>query len=136
MKLRLVGVLIKADTLDDALGNVLGHLLRSGNRILPSKGPAREFTGVPVELSDSRARFSRTEGRGVLIGFLGEVLWYLSGSDRLDHIEHYIKDYRKFIKTSWPWETSMSVDSLKMIKRTMYGRAGFPPLRARVLNAE
>ena len=30
----------------------------------------------------------------------------------------------------------VQINRLKMIKRTMYGRAGFPPLRARVLNAE
>ena len=38
-----------------------------------------------------------------------------------------------------PWTTSPvegQISRLKMIKRTMYGRAGFPLLRARVLNAE
>ena len=38
-----------------------------------------------------------------------------------------------------PWTTSPvegQVSRLKMIKRTMYGRAGFPLLRARVLHAE
>lgn len=38
-----------------------------------------------------------------------------------------------------PWTTSPvegQINRLKMIKRTMYGRAGFPLLRARVLNVE
>ncbi len=38
-----------------------------------------------------------------------------------------------------PWTTSPvegQISRLKMIKRTMYGRAGFPLLRARVLHAE
>jgi len=37
-----------------------------------------------------------------------------------------------------PWTTSPAegqTNRLKMLKRTMYGRAGFPPLRARVLHA-
>jgi len=90
----------KAATLDDALGDIIRSLLRRGEPIRAGKGRAREFTGVLVELSDPRARFSRTEGRGVLISFLGETLWYLSGSDRLQHIEYYIPRYRTFIKAS------------------------------------
>ncbi len=93
-------MLFRAPTVDDALGDVIRRLLSRGKRIRPGKGRAREFTGVLVELSDSRARFSRTEGRGALISFLGETLWYLSGSDRLKHIEHYIPKYRTFIKAS------------------------------------
>lgn len=37
-----------------------------------------------------------------------------------------------------PWTTSPAegqINRLKMLKRTMYGRAGFPLLRARVLHA-
>ena len=93
-------MLFKADTLDDALGDIMRRLLRKGARIRAGKGAAREFTGVLVELSDPRARLSRTEDRGVVISFLGETLWYLSGSDRLDHIEHYIPKYRTFINAS------------------------------------
>lgn len=93
-------MLFKAHTLDDALGDVMRRLLQKGDRIIAGKGAAREFTGVLVELSDPRARFSRTEGRGALISFLGETLWYLSGSDRLSHVEYYIPNYRKFIKAS------------------------------------
>lgn len=93
-------MLFRAATLDDALGEILRRLLRGGARTLSGKGPAREFTCVLVELSDPRARFSRTEGRGVLISFLGETLWYLSGSDRLKHVEHYIPNYRTFITAS------------------------------------
>lgn len=93
-------MLLKADTLDDALADVMRRLLKKGKPIRSSKGLAREFTGVLVQLSDPRARFSRTEGRGSLFSFLGETLWYLSGSDRLDHIEYYIGQYRSFISAS------------------------------------
>lgn len=90
----------KADTLDDALGAIMGRLLKSGNRILAGKGAALEFTSVLVSLTNPRARFSRTEDRSTLFSCLGETLWYLSGSDRLDHISYYIPPYRKFIGAS------------------------------------
>jgi thymidylate synthase len=93
-------MLFKADSLDDALGDMLRRLLKRGRPILSGKGRAREFTGVLIEISNPRARFSRTEGRGTLFSFLGETLWYLSGSDRLDQIEYYIPKYRKFIEAS------------------------------------
>lgn len=95
-----MGIRFKAATLDDAMGDVLRRLLRRGTPILPAKGRAREFTGVLIELSDPRSRFSRTEGRGTLFHLLGETLWYLSGSDRLDFIEYYIPKYRDFIDAS------------------------------------
>lgn len=93
-------MLFKADTLDDALALVIGGLFRRGERIIAGKGKAREFTGALLKLTDPRARFSRTEGRGALINFLGETLWYLSGSDRLSQIEYYIPKYRSFICAS------------------------------------
>lgn len=95
-----MGIHFKAASLDDAMGDVLRRLLKRGTPILPAKGKAREFTSVLIELSDPRNRFSRTEGRGTLFHFLGETLWYLSGSDRLDFIEYYIPKYRGFIEAS------------------------------------
>jgi len=90
-------MLFKADSLDDALGDIARRLLKKGSPIRAKKGRAREFTGVLIELSDPRARLSRTEDRGVLVSFLGETLWYLSGSDLLAQIEYYIPKYRSFI---------------------------------------
>ncbi|MER8599357.1 thymidylate synthase [Mesorhizobium sp. M1339] len=91
---------LKAQTLDDALATLISRLLKSGLRTVSGKGPARELSGVLVEIADPRARFSRTEGRGMLIAFLGEVCWYLSGSDHLEPIEYYIKEYRKYVDAS------------------------------------
>jgi len=93
-------MLFKAEILDDVLGDIMRRLLRRGDRTTSGKGAAREFTGVLIKLSNPRARLSRTEGRGVLISFLGETLWYLSGSDSLKYIEYYIPQYRTFIKAS------------------------------------
>jgi thymidylate synthase len=91
---------ISADSIDDALGGLLRRLLKSGRPTLSGKGRAKEFTGVQVRLSNPRARFSRTERRANLFSSLGETLWYLSGSDRLNYIEYYIPKYRQYINAS------------------------------------
>jgi thymidylate synthase len=85
-------------TLDDLLRTVFRRLLRSKNRPSPTKGANREEIGTLLTIRKPRARFSRTEQRATLFSCLGETLWYLSGSDRLDVIEYYIRGYRGFSK--------------------------------------
>lgn len=88
---------ISADTLDDLLVKVFRRLLRkSGSvEINPTKGAATELNGVLLQLRDPRARLSRTEQKGTIFSCLGELLWYLSGSDKLDFIRYYIARYDK-----------------------------------------
>jgi hypothetical protein len=45
-------MLIKADTVDEALGTLVVRLLKSGKQTLSGKGPAREFASVLVEISN------------------------------------------------------------------------------------
>lgn len=90
---------IEGGTFDDLLRRSLVALLERGRPIRPSKGPALEVIGASMRLANPLARFSRTESRGVLSAALGETLWYLSGSDEFDVIEHYIKGYRTFCGT-------------------------------------
>jgi thymidylate synthase len=88
---------IKGRSLDDLLYQALKRTLKSKTETNSTKGPAKELLAVQLTLEDPRARFSRTERRGTLFSCLGETLWYFSGTDRLDVIEHYIPAYRKFI---------------------------------------
>jgi len=88
-------VFIQGETFDDLLRQGIELILHQGERIRPTKGPARELVGASLALSNPRARFSRTEARSVLYSALGETLWYLSGSDRFDDIEYYIPHYRE-----------------------------------------
>lgn len=88
---------IRADTLDDALRQIFSKLLKTRSRTRSTKGPAREAVGTLITLRNPRARFSRTENRSTLFSCLGETLWYLSGSNRIDVIEYYIPKYREFI---------------------------------------
>lgn len=87
---------LKADTLDDLLQDLFPRLLKTRNRTQSTKGAARELTAVLLSIRNPRARFSHTENRATLFSCLGETLWYLSGSDKLDFIEHYIPSYRTF----------------------------------------
>jgi thymidylate synthase len=82
-------------TLDDLLRSVIENVLANGDPINPSKGPAIELAGVLLELKNPLARLSRTETRGRVFSSLGELCWYLAGSDDLAFIKHYIRDYEE-----------------------------------------
>lgn len=86
---------IKGKTLDDMLRKVLWKLLKSKERIKPTRGEARELTGVLLQVDDPRARLSLTEIKGTLFSCLGELLWYLSGTNDLEFISYYVPSYRK-----------------------------------------
>lgn len=83
----------RADTIDDIMHMVVESLLSAGRQIRPSKGPARELTGVLLEISDPRARLSRTETRGKPFSCLGELCWYLAKRNDLEFISYYIPAY-------------------------------------------
>lgn len=87
---------LAADSLDDLLFKVYRQILARGAAIKPSKGPAREISGTLLKLSAPRVRLSRSESRSLLFSCLGELLWILAGSNRLDFIRHYISGYDEF----------------------------------------
>jgi thymidylate synthase len=87
---------IAEKTLDDVLRAVLSKLLRSKNRIRPTKGSATELTGVLLKITQPRARLSRSEMKGTLFSCLGELLWYLARTNDLKLISYYLPDYKQF----------------------------------------
>ena len=84
---------IKASTLDDLLNDVYRELIDKGKSVSASKGTNIELNTILFELTNPLARLSRTETRSLLFGSLGELFWYLSGSNRVEHIEHYLPKY-------------------------------------------
>jgi thymidylate synthase len=88
-------MLIYGETLDDLLRNVYKRLLKSTNKIVPSRKAATEIIGASLRLGNPLARISRSEKRGALFSGLGELFWYLAGSDSLDFIAYYIGRYVK-----------------------------------------
>lgn len=91
-----MGAVIEEATLDDLLRCVVEFVLDQGERTAPTKGPALDAWAASLRLTNPRARLSRTEGRGRLFSALGELCWYLSGSNVTDHITHYIRAYRAY----------------------------------------
>ncbi|MBG54146.1 MAG: thymidylate synthase [Rhodobiaceae bacterium] len=83
---------ITGETLDDVMLTVFERLIRSRNRVNPTKGDNRELFGVLLEIRQPRARLSRTETKGRLFSALGEFIWYLAGSDEFAFIDYYIKN--------------------------------------------
>lgn len=81
------------NTLDDILHDVFPALMKSGTEVEASRGSVKELLGVTIELTNPRARLSRSETRGKPFSCLGELLWYLSASDELDFITYYIPKY-------------------------------------------
>lgn len=86
---------ISAKTLDDIMREIFERMLKS-SKVQASKGKFHERVGVLLELQDPRARLSRTETKGKPFSALGELFWYLSGSNKLDFIQYYIPIYHKF----------------------------------------
>jgi len=80
-------------SLDDLLRAATEAVLENGESVSPTKGANRELRGVTLQLTNPRARLSRSESRGKVFSALGELIWYLSGSSATDHIAHYISHY-------------------------------------------
>lgn len=89
---------LTADTIDDLLNKVYRRLLRKrgASDIVPTKGAITEVNGALLLLKNPRARLSQSERKNTVFSCLGEFLWYLSGSDKLDFIKYYIKTYSDF----------------------------------------
>ena len=84
---------IHTKTLDDLLRDVFNKLLKSKNLISSTRGDSYEEYGVLLQLNNPTARLSRTEKKATIFSCLGELLWYLSGSNELDFIKYYIPLY-------------------------------------------
>jgi thymidylate synthase len=83
------------DTLDDLMRSVIDEIREQGEHVCTSKGLTSEITGVLLELTNPRARLSKTESRGKLFSCLGQTCWYLAKSNDLAFILHYLKHYKE-----------------------------------------
>ncbi len=82
----------EADSIDDILNNVINELIENGKPVSASKGPFRELLAPTILLRNPRARISKSYSRGKIFSGLGELIWYWSGSNKLELIDYYIKD--------------------------------------------
>lgn len=88
------------DSLDDLMRAVFKQLLtgRGNFEVDSSKGRSTEVFGALLELKNPRARLSRSFSKAKAFSPLGELFWYLAGSDSVEFIKHYIPNYPKLIK--------------------------------------
>ncbi len=84
---------IEGESLDDILMRLYKFLPSEGAHNVCSRGETIELLGVALRISNPRARLSRSENRGKLFSALGELLWYLSGSNELSFIRDYVPLY-------------------------------------------
>lgn len=87
---------LKAKTIDDLLYRVFETLIENGVEVNPTKGKNKEIFGVGLLLENPRARLSQTESKGKAFSAIGELLWYLSGSNKLDFIQYYLPKYNLY----------------------------------------
>jgi len=87
---------IEGECLDHVLHKLYRELDGNGQPNTGSRGSTPlELLAVAVRILKPRARISRSENRGRPFSALGELLWYLSGSDKIEFIEPYVPEYTK-----------------------------------------
>jgi thymidylate synthase len=86
---------LSGEGVDEILIALYKELLIEGDSCGGTRGNIHEKLGVSFRIDNSRARISRSQDRGKPFSALGELLWYLSGSNRLSFIEGYIPQYRQ-----------------------------------------
>jgi thymidylate synthase len=87
---------IAEPTVDDLMRSVFEEIHARGDHVRASKGPNTEIMGVLLELTNPRARLSKTESRGKLFSCLGQLCWYLAKSNDLAFISYYLKQYEEY----------------------------------------
>lgn len=87
------------DSLDDLMRAVFEKLLtgRGNFEVISKKGRSTEIFGALLELKNPRERLSRSFSKAKAFSPLGELFWYLSGSDDVNFIKYYIPTYPKLI---------------------------------------
>lgn len=83
------------DGLDDVINDLYEALLKDGVHNVSTNGGSHEFLGVTLRIAKPRARLSRSQTRARPFSALGELLWYLSGSDEAAFVGPYIPFYVK-----------------------------------------
>jgi thymidylate synthase len=86
---------IAKTTLDDLLRQVFEKVVKHGVTVRASRGETLELGSVLLRLSNPRARLSHTEKKGKVFSGLGELLWYLAGSNDLKFIAYYLQQYEE-----------------------------------------
>lgn len=88
----------QAETVDDLMRHCFEEVLRNGEQISPTRGGASEIVGAALELSNPRARLSRSESRRRVVSAIAELCWYLRGTNDAEPIVYYVGKYKKEVE--------------------------------------
>lgn len=84
---------IEKYSLDDIIRELLIKIQNEGINQKNSKGPNREILGAYIKLSNPLNRISTSFAKNIFVSPIGEFLWYMAGSNKLDFIDYYIEQY-------------------------------------------
>ncbi len=88
---------VQADNMDEIQRLVLQHIVEKGRRVQPRGSWVQEITGASFQLLHPCARLIYSPRRAYNITFaIGELLWYLRGSDQADIVSFYNPRYKTF----------------------------------------
>lgn len=85
---------IERECIDAVLYRLYQDIKAEGRSNAGTRGNTIELLGVAIRITKPRARISRSENRGKPFSAIGELLWYLKGSDTLEFIEPYVSAYK------------------------------------------
>jgi thymidylate synthase len=91
---------IRGESIDEVLIDAYVRIQTEGTPNIGSRGSNRELIGVTLRIRHPRARLSRSADRGLPFSALGELLWYLTGTDDIGFITAYIPTYAKEVGPS------------------------------------
>lgn len=86
---------VEKNSLDDIIHELLTTIKNDGSDQTNSKGKNKEIIGVYVKLTNPLNRISTSFAKSIFVSPIGEFLWYMSGSNKLNFIEYYIDEYKK-----------------------------------------
>lgn len=88
---------LEGNSMDEIQKKIVEELLEKGDRVKPRNQWIHEIIGVSFRLNNPRARIIYNPARkyNLILG-LGELFWYLRGSNRLDIIQYYCQRYFDF----------------------------------------
>lgn len=92
-------VKVEADTVDDLLRDAVGRVVTDGEENTAKRGSTKELLGASLELTNPRARLSRTEKRRRASSAVAELCWYLRGTNDGETIAFWIPMYRNEIES-------------------------------------
>jgi thymidylate synthase len=135
---------IERESLDAVLHQLYQDIDAYGHPHAGSRGETLELLGVTLRITNPRARISRSENRGKPFSALGELLWYLSGRDKLEFIKPYVSEYEKeavggILEGAYgPRLLAMrgSIDQLKSIETLLRRKPGSRRAVVQLFNAE